>query len=177
LQHGVRSKTIKLHPLAGDLLNLLDAAKFTSPDIYSSRRKEIVRIHGWFHSFLPHALALARRKLGSVLKFPSVWVDFTTTTPGKWLKVPILPLFSIAIAVDRVAEKQFELFFSAGNSDTVYIRASKVPRIIISVGTIRNSLKCVVNEKELRSAVLGGKVSGFLVSWIMASLISYWNSN
>jgi len=40
-----------------------------------------------------------------------------------------LPLSFIAVTVSRVAEKHFELLFSAGNSDTVHIRPSKIPYI------------------------------------------------
>jgi len=35
----------------------------------------------------------------------------------------------IAVAVSRVAEKHYELLFSADNSDAVYIRTSKIPYI------------------------------------------------
>jgi hypothetical protein len=40
-----------------------------------------------------------------------------------------LPISSIAVTVNGVAEKHFELLFSAGNSDTVHIRPSKIPYI------------------------------------------------
>ena len=40
----------------------------------------------------------------------------------RWLFAGLL-----AVTVNRVAEKHFELLFSAGNSDTVHIRPSKIP--------------------------------------------------
>ena len=40
-----------------------------------------------------------------------------------------LPPVFFAVTVSSAAEEHFELLFSAGNSDTVYIRPSKVPYI------------------------------------------------
>ena len=42
----------------------------------------------------------------------------------RWLFAGLL-----AVTVNRVAEKHFELPFSAGNSDTVHIRPSEIPYI------------------------------------------------
>ena len=57
-------------------------------------------------------------------------MDFTTYDPQKGVYIfDFLPLFFIAVTVSRVAEKQFELLFSAGNSVTVHIRPSKIPYI------------------------------------------------
>ena len=106
----------------------VDAAKYTS-NVYSSHRKEIVRIHSWLHtSGFSSSPAEARisskisRRLGG----------FHHYDPQKGVYIfDFLPLFFIAVTVtvNRVAEKHFELLFSAGNSDTVHIRPSKIPYI------------------------------------------------
>ena len=104
----------------------VDAAKYTS-NVYSSHRKEIVRMHSWLHtSGFSSSPAEARisskisRRLGG----------FHHYDPQKGVYIfDFLPIFFIAVTVNRVAEKHFELLFSAGNSDTVHIRPSKIPYI------------------------------------------------
>ena len=51
--------------------------------------------------------------------------------PERGVLFDFLPpvFFAVTVSSSSAAEEHFELLFSAGNSDTVYIRPSKVPYI------------------------------------------------